>query len=75
MPHTATAEHILSRMTEIQKIRINSATPGQLEYIRQTTGGYGPITEEVMEEIHAQVLLKYSTWDSTLTMVPSTWKW
>jgi hypothetical protein len=73
--HTATADHILARMTEVQRIKIHQANEGSLEYIRQTTGGYGPISPELMQEIKIKVTAKYSEWDSTLSMVPSTWKW
>lgn len=75
MSHTATADHILVRMTEVQKIKIHQANEGRLEYIRQTLNGFGPITPELMQEIKTKVTAKFSEWDDTLEMVPSTWKW
>lgn len=75
--HTATADHILHRMTEVQKIEIYQANEGQLEYIRQTLDnrGYGPVPVEVMAEIKSKIIAKSTTYDASLTMVPSTWKW
>lgn len=75
MPHTTTADHVLGRMTEVQKIKIHQASPGILEYIRQTTKGYGEITADVMKEIKDLVTTKYTTYDASLAIVPSTWKW
>lgn len=73
--HTATASHILARMSEVEKIKIHQANEGVLEYIRQTSKGYGAISPALMQELKAKVTEKYSEWDSTLKMVPTTWKW
>lgn len=75
MPHTATADHIFSRLTEVQRIKIHQANEGTLEYIRQTTKGLGEITAGVMKEIKGLVTTKYAEYDTKLTNVPSTWKW
>lgn len=75
MPHTLTADHILNRMTEVQKIKIHQANEGALERIRQVTTGYGDISPDLMQEIKDKVTTKFTAYDPTLAMVPSTWKW
>lgn len=75
MPHAATADHIFSRLTEVQRIKIHQANEGTLEYLRQTTKGLGEITATVMAEIKKLVTTKYTKYDAKLVNVPSTWKW
>lgn len=75
MSHTQTADHILNRMTEVQKIKMYRATPGELDRMHQTMVGYGPVTPAVFAEMKQKVDAKFTTWDDTLPMVPSTWKW
>lgn len=73
--NTQTAAHIINRMPEVEKLAIYRAEPGRLEYLRQVTHGYGLISEELMLEIQASITARMTAYDSTLTNVPSTWKW
>jgi hypothetical protein len=66
---------LLERMTEVERIKIYQAEPDRLEYLRQTTMGYGPISTEMMQDLKTRITERMVAYDPTLKMVPSTWKW
>lgn len=70
-----TSDYLIAGLSEVRRINIRRATPGQLEHIRQTAFlTEGEVSVETMEEIQLKLLDLFASYGDTKSDFPSTWK-